>query len=65
MNRVLSIDRAECTDCESCLSLCPSVFRRNHETGLIEIRDQTVYPEEDVRLAMCMCPGHCILLEET
>jgi len=62
--RTLHIDRAECTDCESCVSLCPSVFRKNEETGLIEIRDSVPYPEEDIRLAMCMCPADCIQWEE-
>jgi ferredoxin len=62
--RTLHIDRAECTDCESCVSLCPSVFSRNEETGFIEIEDSAPYPEEDIRRAMCMCPADCIQWEE-
>ena len=33
MKRTPAIDRFECTDCESCLDLCPEVFQRNAETG--------------------------------
>ncbi|RJR40694.1 MAG: ferredoxin [Desulfobacteraceae bacterium] len=62
--KTLHIDHFECTDCESCVSLCPSVFRKNKDTGLIEIEDSAPLPEEDIRLAMCMCPADCIQWEE-
>jgi ferredoxin len=64
MAKTISIDHSTCTDCESCLTLCPSLFRRNEATGLIEVQDLPQIPEEDVRLAMCMCPAHCIASEE-
>ena len=64
MGKTISIDHSTCTDCESCLALCPSLFRRNEGTGLIEVQDLPHIPEEEVRQAMCMCPAHCIVSEE-
>ncbi|MBN1833439.1 MAG: ferredoxin [Deltaproteobacteria bacterium] len=29
MKKIPHIDISECTDCESCLELCPSVFKKN------------------------------------
>ena len=58
------IDRFACTDCESCLSLCPGVFLRNGETGEIEVADLARYPEEEIEEAMAMCPGDCITWQE-
>ena len=46
MKKVPSIDLGECTDCESCLELCPRVFRRNEETGHIEVVDLCELPTE-------------------
>jgi hypothetical protein len=39
MNKVPDIDRWECTDCESCVNLLPDIFKRNEETGCIEVAD--------------------------
>ena len=64
MKKVPVIDLAECTDCESCLEICPAVFRRNSDTGCIEVADLDEYPEDCVREAMTMCPADCISWEE-
>ena len=64
MKKIPRIDISECTDCESCLELCPSVFKKNKETGLIEVADLSEYPEDDIEEAMSMCPADCISLEE-
>ena len=64
MKKVPVIDLGNCTDCESCLEICPSIFHRNNETGLIEVRDQSEYPEKDVLEAISVCPADCINLEE-
>ena len=63
--RVPVVDLSRCTDCESCLVLCPSVFKRNEETGRIEIVDRSEYPEEEIREVIAMCPADCISWEET
>ncbi|MBP1741237.1 MAG: hypothetical protein H6Q48_3530, partial [Deltaproteobacteria bacterium] len=39
MGRRPVIDLAECTECESCLNLAPSIFRRNQDTRCIEIAE--------------------------
>ena len=64
LQRAPVIDLSACTDCESCLEICPEVFRRNQETGLIEIADLPEYPEEKVQEAIAVCPGACISWEE-
>ena len=57
--KVPVIDLGECVDCEACLDLCPSVFRRN-DTGYIEVVDLEKYPEEEVEEAIKNCPADCI-----
>jgi ferredoxin len=64
MRKVPVIDLWKCSECESCLEICPSVFRRNKETGLFEVIDLLEYPEEEVEEAMSMCPVDCITWEE-
>ncbi len=65
MTKRPTIDLHLCTDCESCLVLCPRVFRKNPETGLIEVRDLSSYPEEELQEAMALCPAQCIRWEES
>jgi len=57
------IDISECSDCESCVELCPSVFRINEETGIIEAVELSQYPEEEIREAISYCPKDCITWE--
>lgn len=64
VKRTPVIDRFACTDCESCLDLCPEVFQRNAETGYIEVVDLPEYPEGKVQEAISMCPADCIAWEE-
>jgi ferredoxin len=58
------LDLSACTDCESCLAVCPRVFRRNADTGWIEVLDLDEYPESEVEEAMSLCPADCIAWEE-
>jgi len=60
MKPIPVIDLSRCTDCDSCLSLCPNIFRRNDQTGLIEVVDLDEYAEDDVQEAMSNCPAGCI-----
>ena len=64
LSQVPVIDLSRCTDCESCLEICPAVFKRNNETGIIEVVELSEYPEEDVYEAMSVCPTDCITWEE-
>lgn len=64
MAKVPVIDLSECTECESCIELCPARFQRNTETGQIEVRETGEYPEGEIEEAMAMCPADCISWEE-
>ena len=58
------IDLSECRDCDACIEVSPTVFRRNDDTGLIEVTDLPEYPEPLVEEAMAMCPEDCIAWDE-
>lgn len=58
------VTTSECTNCDSCLELCPHVFRRNGETGQIEVADLSEYSEEEIQEVISMCPADCITWEE-
>ena len=57
------IDKSECDDCEACVELCPSVFKRN-DLGYIEVVDLKEYPREEIDEIIKNCPAHCIAWEE-
>jgi ferredoxin len=63
MKTIPSLDLGECSGCESCVEVCPQVFRRNPQTGLIEVMEIEDYPEEEVLEAIKLCPADCIGLE--
>lgn len=64
MAKVPVIDLSECTDCESCIALCPAVFQKNRETGQIEIKEAAGYSEREIDEVIAMCPADCISWEE-
>ena len=64
MGKIPVIDLSECTDCGSCLEICPVVFKKNNELGYIEVIDLPEYPEDEVREAIGLCPVDCIAWEE-
>lgn len=64
VKKVPAINITECSDCETCLELCPEVFVRNRETGFIEIQDLEEYPEEEIYEVMSFCPQDCISFSE-
>ena len=51
------IDLGECDDCEACLELCPTVFRRN-------VVDLPEYPEEEIDEIIKNCPAQCVTWEK-
>ena len=63
MGQAPVIDSSECSDCESCVELCPTVFKINEETGMIEAVELSQYPEEEIREAISCCPKDCITWE--
>ena len=64
MKRFPVIDLGQCNDCESCMEVCPTVFKRNADTGQIEVLDLSEYPEECIDEAVSLCPADCITWEE-
>lgn len=60
LKKIPVLDRSECTDCESCISLRPDIFKRNQDTGCIEVAELFDYPEQEIEQVMSVCPGDCI-----
>jgi len=64
MKKIPVIDIGKCTDCDSCLELCPEVFIRNHETGNVEVKDLNEYPIDLIDRVIVICPADCIFWDE-
>ena len=64
MRKIPVLDLSRCTDCESCVALCPAVFRRNGEMGFVEVVDLPEYPEGEIEEVIAVCPADCIAWEE-
>ena len=64
IHKIPVIDLGDCIQCESCIEVCPTVFRKNSETGILEVIDLSEYPEEDVHQAISVCPTDCITWED-
>lgn len=60
-----TVDLGQCTDCGSCVEVCPEVFSKNPNTGYIEIVFSDEYPEDCVQEAISICPAECIFWEES
>jgi len=57
------VDLSQCSLCEGCIEVCPSVFRLN-SAGYIEVIELSSYPESEVEEAIKYCPENCIYWEE-
>ena len=64
MRKIPVVDMYACSDCDACVDLCPAVFKRNEETGKIEVKELLNYPEDEVREVISCCPKDCITWEE-
>ena len=65
MKKTVVVDPSRCTGCDSCIEVCPAVFRRNEAMGYVEAADLVDYPEEEVRQAVTICPADSIRWEES
>lgn len=61
--RVPVVDMAECMDCDACLEICPSVFKKN-DMGFIQVVESNEYPEAQVDECIKNCPCQCIHWED-
>ena len=57
--KIPEIDLSECVDCEACLDLSPTVFRKN-DAGYIETIELAEYPEEEINEIIKNCPAQCV-----
>ncbi len=64
MRHVPVVDVRGCSDCGSCLELCPSVFKRNEVSGSVEVEVLPEYPEDAVQEVVNCCPKDCIMWDE-
>ena len=58
-----TVDMEECVDCDACVELCPTVFKRN-DMGIIEVMDLSEYPKDEVDDVIANCPCDCIHWED-
>ena len=57
------IDLGRCSECCGCMEVAPDVFRYNNETGMMDVFELAVYPEDVVAEAIKNCPKDCITWE--
>ncbi|MGV1099622.1 ferredoxin [Thiovibrio sp. JS02] len=60
----VTIDTYRCNSCETCVEICPEIFRMNEALGKAEPRDGKVECSESLHLAAAMCPEKCIEITE-
>jgi ferredoxin len=63
MTRRPVVELGDCSRCEGCIAVCPSVFRMN-DAGFIDVTDLEEYPLAEVDEAIKNCPEDCIEWEE-
>jgi len=62
-SRYPAIDLGECNECLGCIEVAPTVFRYNNMTGMMEVIEQSEYPDDLVDEAIKNCPEDCITWE--
>ena len=60
MAKNIRIDEEECIGCESCVELCPEVFRFDEETDKAVVIDENLGDADCVEEAIASCPAECI-----
>ncbi len=56
----INVDSYSCNGCESCVSLCPELFRINASSGKAEAVNDTAPCTEELHRAVATCPVECI-----
>lgn len=63
MNCRVNIDTYRCNSCETCVVICPEIFRMNPALEKAESITDTVAYSESLDQAAAMCPEKCIEIE--
>ena len=63
MNCRVNIDTYRCNSCETCVVVCPEVFRINPALEKAESISDTVACSESLKRAAAMCPEKCIAID--
>ncbi|MBI4763364.1 MAG: ferredoxin [Deltaproteobacteria bacterium] len=58
------IDEEECLGCETCVELCPEVFKMNEDKGKAEVILPEGGPKECIEEAIDSCAVSCIHWEK-
>ena len=64
MAKRVVIDTDECTGCETCVELCPEVFKFNDADEVAEVITAEGGPEDCIDEAIESCPVECIHWED-
>jgi ferredoxin len=58
----VTIDTYRCNSCETCVVICPEMFRMNKDTEKAEAVQDQAECGESLERAVSMCPEKCIEL---
>ncbi|MDJ0987866.1 MAG: ferredoxin [Desulfobacterales bacterium] len=64
MGKRVVIDTDECTGCETCVELCPDVFKFNEDDEVAVVIKAEGGPEDCIEDAIDSCPVECIHWED-
>lgn len=63
MGKIVVIDEEECTGCETCVELCPEVFKFDEDNEVAKVIMPEGGDEDCIEEAIDSCPVECISWE--